>query len=110
MVEIMVVVAIIATLSSVAAQNYLRTGRVSSRNICISNLKQIDAAIDRWAVDNNIMDGTIPGAQQENDIYNYIRGGKPQCPAKGEYTIYRVGEKPQVRCSRESDEGHKLPE
>jgi len=109
LVEIMIVVAVIAILMSVAVPNYLKSGKVASKNSCISNLRQIDGAVEQWAMDNNIPAGTVPGSFQESEIYNYIDGGRPVCPSSGEYEIHAVNSKPQVTCSRE-DEGHRLPD
>jgi prepilin-type N-terminal cleavage/methylation domain-containing protein len=110
LVEMMIVVAIIAVILSLALPNYLKTGKASAKNACINNLKQIDGAMEQWAIDKNIEDGITPTAEQEEEIYGYIDGGKPNCPSKGIYTIYAVGSKPQVRCSKDQSEGHKLPE
>ncbi|MCX5680310.1 MAG: prepilin-type N-terminal cleavage/methylation domain-containing protein [Candidatus Omnitrophica bacterium] len=108
LVEIMIVVAILAILMSVAVPNYVKSGRVASRNTCISNLRQIDGAMEQWAMNKNIPTGTVPNSIQEDEIYSYVDGGKPTCPSKGEYSLHAVSSKPQVTCSRE-DEGHKLP-
>ena len=108
LVEIMIVVAVIAILMSVAVPNYFKSGKTTSKNTCISNLRQIDGAMEQWAMDNNMSEGSIPSLSQEESIYNYVDGGKPVCPSGGEYTIHAVNSRPQVTCSRE-DEGHKLP-
>lgn len=108
LVEIMIVVAIIAIILAISVQNYLKTGRVTAKNSCINNLKQIDGAIEQWAIDNTVLAGIQPTAEQEDEIYDYIDGGKPDCPSKGAYSICPVGSKPQVRCSKEG-EGHALP-
>jgi len=107
LVEIMIVVAVLAILMSVAIPNYLKSGRIASKNTCMSNLKQIDGAMEQWAMDNNMPAGTVPGPSQEDRIYLYIDGGKPECPSGGEYTLHAVGSGLQVTCSRE-DEGHRL--
>lgn len=109
LVEIMIVVAVLAILMSVAIPNYLKSGKTTSRNTCVSNLRQIDGAMEQWAMYNNIPAGTIPSPSQEDDIYNYVDGGKPFCPAHGEYSLHSIGSHPQVTCSCE-DEGHKLPD
>jgi len=109
-IEIMIVLLIIGALAAIAIPNYLKTGKYSTKTICINNLKQIDSAIDRWALDYNIEKGTIPTKEQEEEIYSYVKDGKPKCPSKGEYTIDAVGSEPQVHCSHEEDEDHKLPE
>ena len=110
LVEIMIVVAIIAIFLSISVPNYLKAGKTSARNVCINNLKKIDGAIDQWAMDDSIQAGIVPSPSQENDIYNYVDGGKPECPSKGEYTIHAVGSKPQVTCSKAESDGHKLPD
>ena len=108
LVEIMIVVAVIAILLSIAMPNYLRSGQTAAKTVCINNLRKIDAAIDQWANDRNIQPGVIPSDSQEEEIYGYIDGGKPKCPSGGEYVIYRFGDKPQIKCTKE-DDGHKLP-
>lgn len=109
LVEIVIVVAVIAIITAIAILNYMKSGQTSSKNICIANLRQIDAAIDQWAFDYGIKAGTVPSASQEETIYGYLDAGKPVCPSGGEYEIRAVGAKPQVTCTKE-DEGHKLPE
>ena len=106
LIEIMIALAIIAILLAIAIPNYLMTGSISKKTICINNLKQIDAAIDRWAMENNKSDGIMP----TDEIYDYVKNpAKVPCPSGGGYTLYPVGNKPQVTCNFES-EGHKLPE
>jgi len=107
LVEIMIVIAVIAILMSVAVPNYLKSGKIASKNACILNLRQIDGAMEQWAMDNNISTGTVPSSSQEDQIYNYVEGGKPTCPSRGEYTLNAVSSNPQVSCSRE-DEEHQL--
>jgi len=110
LIEIMIVVAIIGIILAITVPNYARSGKTSAKNICINNLKEIDGAMDRWATDNTIADGTVPSPSQEDEIYSYVDGGKPACPSKGEYAIHAMGARPQVTCSKGESEGHKLPE
>ena len=110
LVEIMIVVAVIVIVLSIAIPNYFRMTVVSKRTVCINNLRKITAAVEQWAIDNNIPSGTNidPESQRENDIYtNYITGSRPKCPSGGEYVINPVGSNPQVQCTDE-EEGHKL--
>ena len=108
LVEIMIAVVIVGIILAIALPNYFKSGKTSQKTVCIANLEKIDAAIDQWALENHVSAGTAVSGSEE-EIYNdYVRGGKPKCPAGGEYTLYAVGTNPQDACSKE-DEGHKLP-
>ena len=108
LVEIMVVVAIIAIALAIAIPNYFHMSFISKQTVCANNLGRIAAAVDQWALDNNIPSGTTLTQEQEDTVYNdYLHSGKPVCPSGGVYTINPVGTNPQAKCSRE-DQGHKL--
>ncbi len=51
LVEIMIVVAIIGLLAAIAIPNFLRARSTAQQNACINNLRQIDAAIQQWALE-----------------------------------------------------------
>jgi hypothetical protein len=78
---------------------------VSQRNTCINRLRQIDAAKNQWALENNKTADAVPTA---TDIAPYIKldanGNIPGCPAGGAYSINAVGLPPT--CSLP---GHVLP-
>jgi len=65
------------------------------RNACINNLRQIDAAINEWALEKGKANGTVV---TEADIKPYIKldasGNLPKCPAGGTYTLGKVGGHP----------------
>lgn len=74
----------------------------AQRNTCINNLRQIDAAKQQWALENNKTDADTPTAQ---DLLPYLRGGVfPVCPGGGTYTINAVGVPPTCSVT-----GHALP-
>ena len=52
LVEIMIVVAIIGLLAAIAIPNFVRARTQSQKNACINNLRQIDGAIQQWALEN----------------------------------------------------------
>ena len=52
LVEIMIVVAIIGLLAAIAIPNFIRARTKSQQNACINNLRQIDGAIQQWALEN----------------------------------------------------------
>ena len=71
-------------------------------NACINNLRQIDAAKQQWALENDKPANAIPTAQ---DLLSYLQGGIfPVCPSGGTYTINAVAVPPT--CSVPS---HVLP-
>lgn len=103
----MIVVAVLAILIAVSVPNYLKAGQISKKTVCINNLKQISNAVDQWVIEHNASRGMVPSAQQEEEIYLYIKNGKPTCPSGGTYEIYSIGTVPQVGCSKAED-GHTL--
>jgi prepilin-type N-terminal cleavage/methylation domain-containing protein len=52
LVEIMIVVAIIGILGAIAIPNFVRARAKSQQNTCISTLRQIDGAVQQWALEN----------------------------------------------------------
>src|SRR5881396_2975775 len=52
LVEIMIVVAIIGLLAAIAIPNFIRARTTAQKNACINNLRQIDGAIQQWALEN----------------------------------------------------------
>ena len=51
--ELMIVLAVIGLLAAISIPNMVQARTTSQTNSCISNLRQIDAAIQQWAIDNN---------------------------------------------------------
>ncbi len=84
LVEIMIVVAIIGLLAAIAIPNFVKARNTSQTNACINNLRQIDSAIQQWALEEKKQDTSAPTAS----VYAYIKGGVvPECPANGNYTL-----------------------
>ena len=76
---------------------------VTQLNTCINHLRQIDAAKQQWALENDKTADAIPPAQ---DLLPYFRGGIfPVCPSGGGYTINAVDVLPTC-----SIPGHVLPQ
>ena len=81
LVEIMIVVAIIGLLAAIAIPNFLRARSTSQQNACINNLRQVDGAIQQWALEK----GKLPtDAVAGTDIQPYMGRGTagtlPWCP------------------------------
>jgi len=102
LVEIMIVVAIIGLLAAIAIPSFIQARNTARTNACISNLKQIDAAKEQWALQNNKTSSDTPN--WDDLVTAYIKS-TPTCPAGGEYSINAIGTDPT--CSVGGD--HKLP-
>jgi prepilin-type N-terminal cleavage/methylation domain-containing protein len=60
LVEIMIVVAIIGLLATIAIPNYVHARTNSQTNACLNNLRQIDAAKQQWALEQGKTTGDTP--------------------------------------------------
>jgi len=84
LVEIMIVVAIIGLLASIAIPNFVKARETAQTNACINNLRQIDGAKQMWATETRQGGGATP---QKTDIDPYLgRSGSASnitCPAGG---------------------------
>jgi prepilin-type N-terminal cleavage/methylation domain-containing protein len=101
LVEIMIVVAIIGLLAAIAIPNFIRARATSQATACINNLRQIDAAINEWALETGEPSGTGIGSVATVSAYIKLNSGNsvPQCPSGGIYSVGNVGVVPQVSCS-----------
>ena len=57
LVEIMIVVAIIALLAAIAVPGFLRARKRSQASRILNDLRMIDAAVDQYAIENNLATG-----------------------------------------------------
>src|SRR5450432_1901648 len=88
LVEIMIVVAIIGLLAAIAVPNFLKARATAQANACINNLRQIEAAINQWAMENGQPSGTPVGPISTVSVYIKLNSvsSVPTCPANGAYT------------------------
>src|SRR2546429_5936068 len=75
----MIVVAIIGLLAAIAIPNLVRARTQSQMNACINNLRQIDGAVQQWALENKKNSG---GTVSFTDIKDYLKSAVI-CPAGG---------------------------
>lgn len=107
LVEIMIVVAIIGLLAAIAIPNFVRARATSQKNACINNLRQIDGAVQQWALENK----QAPDAGVTyTDIKDYLKR-EVVCPSGGttfdnSYTLDTVADAPV--CKLDATE-HVLP-
>ena len=92
LVEIMVVVAIIGALVSIAIPNFMRSRERSTKTVCANNMRQIDAAKEQWALEALQGQGATVVT---SDVDSYLKGStSPKCPQKGTYDYGTIGTKP----------------
>ena len=72
LVEIMIVVAIIALLASIAVPGFLRARKRSQASRIINDLRLIDSAVDQYAIENNKKTGDSVGT---TDWTAYMKKG-----------------------------------
>ena len=105
LVEIMIVVAIIGLLAAIAIPNFVRARTTSQQNACINNLRQLDGAVQQWALENKKQ---ATDAVLTTDITPYIKltsaSKLPACPAGGSYTTTTVSVPPTCNIAN-----HALP-
>src|ERR1039458_8301209 len=58
LIELMIVIALIGLLTTLAVPNLAKARDTSRLNMIYSNLRALDAAKDQWALDNNQASGT----------------------------------------------------
>ena len=90
LVEIMIVVAIIGLLATIAIPAFVKARTQSQITVCINNLRQIDAAKEQWA----LMSMASTGAVVDAEVNEYLRKGRPECPGDGDYSYNNVGQNP----------------
>jgi len=111
LVEIMIVVAIIGLLAAIAIPNFVRARTQSQKNACINNLRQIDGAVQQWALENKQASSVTP---LPADVFPYLKSSVI-CPAGGttfgnSYTLQVVTGKPLCqKNTADATLGHIMP-
>ena len=98
LVEIMIVVAIIGLLAAIAIPSFVKARNTSQQNACINNLRQIDGAVQQWALETK---AAANANVAYSDIVDYLKNAVT-CPAGGttfdnSYTLNGVTNKPTCK-------------
>jgi len=87
LVEIMIVVAIIGLLASIAIPNYVKARDNSQQKACINNLRQLDGAVQQYALENKLSSSV---GYSLSVLKPYLKldsnSNIPSCPANGTYS------------------------
>ena len=105
LVEIMIVVAIIAIVATIAIPNYLRGGRRAQRNACVANLRTLEGAIEQVRLEGGAevvtMDvlcepggyiKTEPRCPADSSEAYEISGVMPLCPNRERFPEHTIGQ------------------
>lgn len=108
LVEIMIVVAIIGLLAAIAIPNFVKARATAQKNSCIANLKQVDGAVQQWALENKKV-ATDTYSLTDTTLLAYMKGSRlPECPAGGTYAAASSGVAGSPTCTQGSTSGHTL--
>lgn len=77
----------------------------SRRNVCVSQLTQLDSAKEQWAMDNSASKGTT--VTMTDIVPTYLRE-LPVCPQGGHYELGKIGESPKC-VGASPDSSHVIP-
>lgn len=98
--EIMIVVAVIGIVVSIAAPTWIRQREISRSTSCQENLSKIEGSVEQYALEYKLGEGAA--VNYPDDLLQpggvalgqgYLKS-EPKCPASGEYAIAAVGDDP----------------
>jgi prepilin-type N-terminal cleavage/methylation domain-containing protein len=84
LVEIMIVVALVGLLASIATPTWVRARTSSQKNTCVNNLRQIEAAKQQWALETKQSTNATP---DYSELSGYLKNSA-SCPAAGTDTTF----------------------
>jgi competence protein ComGC len=95
-------IAVIGTLAAIAIPNFVKARNTAQMNMCVNNLRMINAAKQQWMLENK---KEMTDAPTQSEVTTYLKEGQlPICPAGGTYTLNAVNKDPV--CSLPN---HRLP-
>lgn len=96
LVEIMIVVAVIGIMASIALPNFAKARATAQQKACIKNLHLLSETKQQWGFENKKQPNVTPTVAQIRVYFGQNR--MPVCPSRGTYTLRRLDLEP--RCSR----------
>ena len=90
LVEIMIVVAIIGLLAAIAIPNFVKARQTAEKQACVANLKQIQGAVQIWALDTGAQESATPAKTALTPDYIKVW---PKC-GNTEYIVPAVNAEP----------------
>jgi hypothetical protein len=114
------IIAVACVLAIIASFSFVKEPGTSPANECINNLREIDAAKDRWMSEHNAKTNDAvtpedikPYLVRYGDPNGFIKldteGNFPKCPAGGIYGIGKIGEPPTCSFGTTVTPHHVLP-
>jgi hypothetical protein len=95
----------IPMMAAIAIPNFVRARQTAQMNMCINNLRQIDAAKQQWALENNKSKDAVPTWADLDKYLGAAGHAGLKCPAGGTYSINAVSESPTCTI-----QNHQLPQ
>ncbi len=92
---------ILALFAAIAIPNFVRPQARACQNACIANLKQIDGALQQWALENKKLPTDAP---ELAGLLPYLKGSVlPVCPGGGTYHLGKtVGDAPVCKGNKDN--------
>jgi competence protein ComGC len=91
-----VVIYLLSFFAWIVIPNFISNNHSIPANVCINQLREIDAAAYEFALEHHLTNGEA--INFPNDLTPYIKlnsaGKIPGCPQGGIYSISKVGDKP----------------
>jgi len=108
LVEIMIVVAIIGILVTIAVPGFIKARIQAQGKACNENLAKIDGAKEQYALEENKSNGDAAGFDVLVGQTLYIKK-TPKCPSSGTYTEGAIGTDPGCSDADATNQLHVLP-
>ena len=82
---VVVACGVLAVFAGLAGRAFFIARNIRAKNPCIANLRQIDGAVQQWALENK-KSATDTHSLSDTALLEYLKGSKlPVCPEHGRY-------------------------